>query len=40
MIDEFRALKSKTVVYKIPDLIAIKEMYDKKYEELMSGYNH
>jgi len=40
MIDEFRELKSKTVIYKIPDLIAIKEKFDQKYEELMSAYNH
>lgn len=40
MIDEFRALKNTTIIYKVPDLLAIKEKYDKKYEELISGYNH
>lgn len=34
-IDEFRALKNTTVVYKTHDFIEIQEKYTKKYNELV-----
>jgi hypothetical protein len=37
MIDEFRALKSETKIYKIHDFERIKDEYTKKTKSLLQG---
>jgi len=39
MIDEFRAQKYKTVIYKNFDYIRIKEEFDQKTKELLDAIN-
>jgi hypothetical protein len=38
MIDEFRDLKNKTVIYKIHDFHRIQEEYEEKTKELLDNY--